>query len=390
LPLAILLIAEDQPGHLVLGASLLEMQLRFARAAGAGHAVVFAERVSQPLLDSIERLRRDGLSVDLARSAGDTAEMIHPDERVLLVKADMLIAPERLREIAGRADPVLLCVRDEPVNGRLERIDATARWTGWGAIDGGLLRRTTAMVGDWDLGSTVMRRAVQEGAARLVLTPDEALRDLIAVSDPADAILAGRRLVAATDPVSAGWATRWLLGPAARKLAQLSGEVGIEARWITVGAFVLSALSIVSALAGWIVASLILLLLGQLADLTGDVAARATAAARPWDKYRFPMRAAAGAIVLIAMGTTLFMRSGQWGCAVLAVVTLAASWLAAPLERDDRRFSMWRADPGGLALLGLAGFAFGSPIGALLVAATHAFASLVFAVRASGRRLASS
>lgn len=381
MPLAILAIADEGQGTPVLGASLLETQIRFARAAGAEHAVIFAERLTPQLLAGIDRLRRDGLSVDLARTVTDTSEMIHPEETVILVKAEIIIPSARLVQLLQRAEPMLLCVRDEPANVRYERIDATARWTGWAVIDGGLLRRTTAMVGDWDLGSTLMRRAVQEGAARVVLPPADAVRELIAVRDPIDAVQAGRRLVAATDPVIAGWATGMLLAPAARRFAQFVGEAGVEARWVIIAAFALFASSVLSAFAGWIVASLVFLLAGQLCDLTGDVSARATATATPWDGWRYPVRAGSAVVVILAMGITLFFRSLQWGCVILALVTIASTWLGGALDRENPSFARWRSDPSGLALIGLAGFIVGSPIAALAIAAGHAALSLGFAVR---------
>ena len=381
MPLAALLIAGDAPGPAILGTPLIEFQLRRARSAGARHAVIFAEKPSAPLLASIEQLRREGLSVDLARQVGDTAELIHPDETVLLIAADVVVAPERLATLAGDEGAALLCVRDEPANERFERIDATARWTGFARIDGEILRRTVAMVGDWDLASTLLRHALQEGAVRTTLTPDEAGRELIVVDAPLAGQVAGRRLIANADVPRAGWATRWLLGPAARAAASLVGETGIEARWVTIAGFGFAGLAVLSALAGWVLASLFLLLVALFVDLAGDVGARAGAGGNLYEHWRFPVRAGASATVVLAMGTTLFMRTTQWGCIVLALVIIGATWLAAPLVRNDERLASWRAEPAGHALIGIAGFMLGSPVGALALAAAHSVASLVAAMR---------
>jgi hypothetical protein len=85
--------------------------------------------------------------------------------------------------------------------------------------------------------------------------------------------------------------------------------------------------------------------------------------------------------VALAIGITLTMRSVQWGCIVLAVVIVGATWLAAPIARDDARMARWRSDPAGQAIIGLIGFAVGLPIIALVVGAAHATASLAFAMR---------
>lgn len=381
MPLATLLIAGERPLPRVMGSDPIETQLRRARAAGAGHAVIYVERVTSELLATVDRLRREGLTVDIARTVADAAEYIHPDEAVLMIAPGVVVAPQRLLAVANSADPVLLCVRDEPANERFELIDPTARWTGFARIDGGLLRRTAAMVGDWDFASTLLRRAVQEGAARITLTPEEAGQDLLVVDSAAAAQQSGRRLIATTPVQTAGWGTKWLVVPLARTLARTASDLNIDAGWLTLAGFALFALSGACALAGWVVVSLLLLLLGQALDLTGEIGTCAAAGSLRFERLRFPVRAATAGLVAVAMGTTLALRSVQWGCIVLALVIIAATWLAAPLVRTDERMAMWRSDPSGHAIIGLIGFALGSPVWALAVAAAHASFSLFITMR---------
>ncbi len=365
----------------ILGTDPVEFQIRRARAAGASHAVIFTERVSSKLLATVDRLRGEGLSVDIARTVADAAEYIHPDEAVLMIAPDLIVAPERLLAMAENVEPVLLCVRDEPANDRFELIDPTARWTGFARIDGALLRRTAAMVGDWDLGSTLMRRAVQEGAGRMTLTPEEAGADLIVLGGISAAQVAGRRLVAATSVENAGWATRWLVAPVARLFARVVGDLGVEAHWVALAGFGFFGIATACALAGWIVASLLVLLIGQVCDVAGGIGTHAGAGTSRFEKLRFPIRAAAAMIVVLAMGTTLTLRTVQWGCLVLAIVIIGATWLARPLARDDATMAKWRSDPSGHAVIGLVGFVFGSPVGALFVSGVHATLSLTWALR---------
>ena len=58
------------------GATLLEHQVRRAVRAGAHHIVVLVERLPAPLIAAIDRLRRDGNRVDIARSVADAADQI--------------------------------------------------------------------------------------------------------------------------------------------------------------------------------------------------------------------------------------------------------------------------------------------------------------------------
>jgi hypothetical protein len=390
LPLAALLIAGDSVLPRLLGADAIEVQLRRARTAGVGHAVVYAPRVTSDLLASTDRLRREGLSVDIARSVTDVAEYVHPDETVLMLVPDLIVPPERLAALAESKEPLLLCVRDEPANDRFELIDPTARWTGLALIDGSHVRQTAAMVGDWDLASTLMRRAVQDGARRMTLTPQEAAIELLFLDNQSAAQFAGRRLVAASPIEPSGWAARWLIAPVARTVARVAGDIGMDSRWITHIGFAFCALAIASALAGWIVASLILFLSGLVCDVVGALGARVGVGAPRGEAVRFPLPAATAVIVILGMGITLTLRSGQWGCLVLALTTVGATWLAAPLNRDDQRMTSWRCDPAGHAVIGLIGFVLGAPIMVLAVIAAHAAFSLAWAMRKAPSGLARS
>ena len=56
---------------------------------------------------------------------------------------------------------------DDEQHQAYERIDAGSRWAGVAMADARLLGSTAAMLGDWDLQSTLLRRAIQEGAPRI-------------------------------------------------------------------------------------------------------------------------------------------------------------------------------------------------------------------------------
>ena len=141
------------------GRTLVERQARLASAAGANPIVLAVERVPEALLAAVDRMRRQGLNIVLARNAEEAAEAVHPGDRLLLV-ADGLLAGEghveRMLAAPGRS---ILTVADAKVDDRYERIDAESRWAGLAMLDGELLKQTAAMLHDWDLQSTLLRRA---------------------------------------------------------------------------------------------------------------------------------------------------------------------------------------------------------------------------------------
>lgn len=149
------------------GRTLVELQARMARAAGAVRIVLLVEKVPAALAQAVDRLRRDGVTIEAARSAADAADRFHVDDRVLMVADGCVVAQDLVDRLVACPAPALLTVPDMPEYGLFERIDADARWAGYALIEAGRLQDTVRQLGDWDLTSTLLRRAVQHGAPRI-------------------------------------------------------------------------------------------------------------------------------------------------------------------------------------------------------------------------------
>ncbi|ATE63060.1 hypothetical protein [Rhizorhabdus dicambivorans] len=175
MPLAALIVAQDQTdigdglrATLPLaGRSLIEYQAGLALAAGAEHILILVERVPAALAQAVDRLRRGPARVEIARSLPDAIDRLHPEERILLVADGVIAAQGAVDRLAGAAPPALLVLPDSPEHDDFERIDATERWAGFALFGKGFLENTAQMLGDWDLGSTLLRRLVQDDAVRI-------------------------------------------------------------------------------------------------------------------------------------------------------------------------------------------------------------------------------
>ncbi|MFC0307960.1 hypothetical protein, partial [Rhizorhabdus histidinilytica] len=175
MPLAALIAAQDQTdigdglrATLPLaGRTLIEHQAGLAIAAGAAHIVVLVERVPAVLAQAVDRLRRQGARIEIARSVADAIDRFHPSERILLVADGAVAAQGAVDALAGMEGAALLALPDAQDHAAFERIDATERWAGYALLDKAMLEATARMLGDWDLSSTLLRRLVQDDAARI-------------------------------------------------------------------------------------------------------------------------------------------------------------------------------------------------------------------------------
>jgi hypothetical protein len=326
---------EDDSGGLrallpLAGRTLLEYQVRCVAAAGAAPIVVAVERVPQALQDAFERLRLDGIAVFAASDVNEAVSRFEAHSMLILVGDGVAPPADIVADIAADEEPVVVTVPDDQDHAGFERIDAEARWAGLALVDAQLLRSTAAMLGDWDLQSTLLRRTIQEGARRNPV-PDGAAEPLLA--DTADALQGFQRLLIAGSRASrTDWASRYLLPPVEEFATTQLLETGVKPMWLIWAALGLTLVGAVCFARGWLGAGLVLLLLSTPLDL---VAARlATLRLRPLAS-RSVTRAAlwpAAGIALLALGWWEGRGAGAWG-ATLAALAAAAFAEAARIEK---------------------------------------------------------
>ncbi len=153
MPLAGLILTDDDmlaPEALartlmpIAGQTLIEYQVRIARSCGAAHIVVLVDRIPAPLEEAFERLRLDGIAFEIARTAGQAADCIHPDEQLLVIGSGVVAARNIVEGLASRPGPTLLTLKDTDAVSHFERIDNVDRWAGLALMNGRLLRDTVS------------------------------------------------------------------------------------------------------------------------------------------------------------------------------------------------------------------------------------------------------
>nr|WP_047165470.1 hypothetical protein [Sphingomonas sp. Y57] len=342
MPLAALIAAQDQTdigdglrATLPLaGRTLIEHQAGLAIAAGAAHIVVLVERVPAVLAQAVDRLRRQGARIEIARSIGDAIDRFHPSERILLVADGAVAAQGAVDALTGEEGAALLAVPDEQDHAAFERIDATERWAGYALLDKAMLEATARMLGDWDLSSTLLRRLVQDDAARIPALDPSGERPLpppvLAIGPGAiGAIEAG--LMRRADPGEGNWVERYLhrlvagplIGPLiARQIDQrLVAGVAVGIAWFA------------ALLAGFKLFWGAALLL-PIAAATASAARRM---ARIWGGVAEPTGLAAlarhaGALAALLLLARLLAAEGGWGWWLVAALPPVALIGAGALE----------------------------------------------------------
>ena len=154
------------------GRTLVEYQVRCAAAAGASPIVVLVERIPLALNQAFERLRQEGLNLILVSDGSEAATRFEAGELILVIGDGVAPPLELVTGLEDEEEAIILTVPDDETHEDFERIDGVSRWSGVALVEGRMLGATAAMLGDWDLPSTLLRpiaagrRAANAGRSR--------------------------------------------------------------------------------------------------------------------------------------------------------------------------------------------------------------------------------
>lgn len=378
--------APDAPGGLratlpLAGRTLVERQARLAVAAGASPVVILVERLPAELVAAIDRMRSEGVTAVVARSVEDAAEAIRSEDALLVIADGLLAQDGQVSRFSRSRGPALLTLPDAGADERFERIDADTRWAGLALIDGDALRRTAVMLNDWDLQSTLLRRAVQEGARQVAVRGDAADQPVLIAERAADLVAAHARIVSGAGTARDDWASRYLLAPVEASASRALMPSSITPGWLYVGAGTLTGLAVLLFMQGWLLVGLLMLLLAT--PLDGIAERLAAMRLQPGGEGTLPARALPwlSAAALAALGYSLSETNG-WGCLALAATTIAFL-IALFFETRGRRLQGRRffAERKGLSWLMLSFAVTGAWVSGLIALAAYAAGSFFWAQR---------
>ncbi|MDV3256511.1 MAG: hypothetical protein LOX97_01750 [Sphingomonas sp.] len=335
---------EDEAGGLrallpLAGRTLVEYQARCLAAIGAAPLVVLVERVPVALNDAIERLRGEGIAVVLVSDGVEAASRFEAGSQLIMLADGIVPDMGDLELLSSEADNAILTVPDDEEHLAFERIDGDQRWAGLARVDSNMLGATAAMLGDWDLPSTLLRRTIQSGARLVPSVSGEGRGPFLAGNHEA---LAGyeRRLIIASRTARKDVVGRFVLPLVEEIATERLMETGVRPVWLVQGAVVMSLAAAFCFTRGWHWPALALMLLSTPLDL---VAQRlASLRLRPLGPSMLSRRLLwpAAGLALFALGWFEARHGSGWG-AIMAALAAGAFAEAGRVERRGREL------PGG-------------------------------------------
>lgn len=330
---------EDETGSLrallpLAGRTLLEYQARCAAAAGAAPIVVLVERIPVALNAAFERLRAEGITVVPVTDGNEAAARFEPGTPVLQVADGLAPVMALVERIAGAEQRAVATVPDDEVHEEFERIDSDHRWAGLALVDGNTLSSTAAMLGDWDLQSTLLRRTLQAGAVRI--PAGDGATPFLAHAD-ADPQKFDRHLLLASRKARRDWPSRYLLPLVEEFATEQLMRSPVRPEWLVHGALALLLLAALLFTRGYALVALGLLLIASPLDLVAERLATLRMQPMPAAMLSRRLLWPAAGLALLGLSWFQFRHEGGWGALVAGI---AAGAFAQAMQTERRGHEM--------------------------------------------------
>lgn len=334
---------EDAGGALrallpLAGRTLVEYQARCAAAVGASPIIILVERIPAALQQALDRLRLDGIAVTAVSDGNEAAARFEASSPILLIGDGVAPSVDLLINVTQDDEPLVVTIPDEEQYQAFERVDGGSRWAGVALIDGQTLGATAAMLGDWDLQSTLLRKGLQDGARRMMAASGEAPLLANSAGD-----LAGfeRRLIVASRGGRRDWASRYAFPIVEEFATEQLMETGVRPQWLLWAALGLTLASAFAFTRGWLLPGLLIAILSAPLDLIARRLALLRLRPLPPSALARRLLWPAGGLALVALGWRLATDGSGWG----ALVTTFAAVAFAQATRIERGAAEMPGEP---------------------------------------------
>lgn len=312
------------------GRSLLEYQARCVAATGAAPIVVLVDRIPAALDLAIGRLAGDGVHLTVVSDPEDAASRFEPGGHIILVGDGIAPTVEALQFLIDEEEPTVATVPDDPDHEEYERIDAASRWAGIAIVDPHILGSTIAMLGDWDLQSTLLRRSIQAGATLKPIA--DPLPKPLLVSSAGQLTDFERDLIRSSRGARTDAASRFVLPVAEDFLTETLLDTRVRPGWLLALALIATLAAAFAFTRGWAASAMILLLLAAPLDLVARRLALLRLSPLPAKMWIERLLWPAAGLSLLALGWWRWDSGDGWGAA-LAALLAAAFAQAARIEQ---------------------------------------------------------
>lgn len=191
--LALISLSKDTPDNFgpigllpLFDGLVVDQQIRAAQRAGAQKIILVSPTMSGAVLQYVDKLQGQGIDIEIVRSGHDLVQFAAPENDLIFLGDGVLPDGAMVEKLSGLSDEVIFVAPDSEDVSDFERIDRNDRWLGIARLEASRLSGFIDLPEDWDVGSALLRGAVQSECRRELVedvnSPDGVISNLISQS----------------------------------------------------------------------------------------------------------------------------------------------------------------------------------------------------------------
>ncbi|MGB5724343.1 MAG: hypothetical protein WBM39_07990 [Parasphingorhabdus sp.] len=150
--------------------TLLDLQIRAAQRFGCEKFIFLCPVTHGALLQKIDAMKQQGLDAEYVRSPSDLVQYASDQDHLIYIADGILPNPEIVDQLSGAPQEVLFTVLHGEEYQEFERIDLNQRWLGIVSLNASRLSALIDIPDEWEVGSALLRTAVQADCPRAIIS----------------------------------------------------------------------------------------------------------------------------------------------------------------------------------------------------------------------------
>lgn len=179
------LSTEDIAGHGPAGllplfdSNIVEKQVQSVRNMGAEKIIFLSPTMPGALLQYTDALKRQDIDAEIVRNANDLGQYTS-QENDLIFLGDGVFPEHAVEEhLLGQSGELIYVVANADIYADFERIDLSHRWLGIALLKTSRFSEISQIPDDWDIGSALLRTAVQSECHRELMSDEDMQADAV-------------------------------------------------------------------------------------------------------------------------------------------------------------------------------------------------------------------
>jgi len=262
---------EDSAGNGPIGLlplfdrTIAENQVQTALDIGAERIIFLSPAMHGVLLQHVDKLQNLDVEAEIIRSAHDLSQYANDQDELIYFGDGILVGDAVKEQLAGEFQERIFVVENADEHSDYERIDLNHRWLSVASLKASRLAALADIPDDWDIGSALLRTAVQSDCKRELVSNPALFEG--AVSNIENLEIAGRyakQKLSAPEFARGNFLDRYIVWPLMRRALPFLWKSSDSAKYLSGGAMVSGIFAAVAAYFSWPILALALLISGSI------------------------------------------------------------------------------------------------------------------------------